>query len=111
VVVAVVAVRVVEPTVYEIVEVVAVRHRLVAAAGAVGVIGTVPGLGRVVGVRVGLGHADAVLFDAAVGARVVQVTTVQIVGVTVVGDGGVAAAITVLVGVVGVRVGHLESPF
>lgn len=79
VVVAVVAVRVVEPTVYEIVEVVAVRHRLVAAAGTVRVVGDVPNLGRIVVVRVGLRHADAVFLDAAVGARVMQVATVQIV--------------------------------
>src|SRR5439155_1284652 len=57
VVVAVVAVRVVEVAVDEVVGVVAVRHGLVAAAGAVDVAGRVPaaGVARGAGVRVGPG--------------------------------------------------------
>ena len=102
-VVAVVAVRVVQVAIDEVVNVVAMRHRFMTAAGAVNVPGFVAAavvVGRA-GVRVGGADGDAVFIDV-VAVRVVQVAVVQVVNVAVVLDGGVAAARAVLVRVVGV---------
>ena len=103
VVVAVVAVRVVQVAIDEVIDVVAMWHRFVAAAGAVDVSGFVAAavvVGRA-GVRVGGADGDAVFIDV-VAMRVVQVAVVQVIDVAVVLDGGVAAARAVLVRVVGV---------
>jgi hypothetical protein len=96
VVVAVVAVAVVQPAIDEVIVVVAVRHQLVAAplmvAGA---------RGRSARRRVGLAHLDPVLVVVAV-VPVVQVAVVQVVHVPVVLNAGVAAVAAVLVAVASV---------
>ncbi len=96
-VVAVVAVWVVEVVVDQVVDVVAVRHRFVPASGPVLVAGVVLGL-VVSGAFGGIGVADhdRVLVDPAV-VGVVQVSVVEIVHMPVVTDGGVAATWSVLV--------------
>ncbi len=114
VVVAVAGVRVVQVALDEVVDVVAVGDGLVAAVGAVGVLAAV-GAARVLrGAVAGVGglDGDGVLFDAAVLARVVEMAVVQVVGVAVVLDGGVAAAVAVHVVFVLVVVvmAHSSSP-
>jgi hypothetical protein len=103
VVVAVIAVGVVEAAVDEVVDVVAVGHGLVPAPGAVDVLGVVDGGdARLDGVAPGgVARADGqdVLVDLAVG-DVVEVPVVEVIDVAVVLDGGVPAAGAVLVGVV-----------
>ena len=102
-VVAVVAVRVVQVPIDEVIDVVAMWHRFVTAAGAMDVscfVAAAVVVGRA-GVRVGGADGDAVFIDV-VAVRVVQVAVVQVIDVAVVLDGGVAAARAVLVCVVGV---------
>jgi hypothetical protein len=103
VVVAVIAVRMMQVPVDEIVDVVAVRHRLVPAAGAVLVARLMP-LAPVLG-RAAVGvlgrDLDDVLVDV-VAVRMVQVSVVQVVDVIAVADGGVPAAWAMLVGMIGV---------
>ena len=97
VVIAVVAVRVVQAAIDEKVDVVAVRHGFVAAAGAVHVAWLVTGARGRAAFGVGVGDGDGVLLHAAF-MRVVQMAFLQVVHVAVVADGGVAAAGAVLVG-------------
>jgi hypothetical protein len=96
-VVAVVAVDVVQLAVYEVVSVVAVRHRLVAAVRPVPMavfVTVVEARGALRGVaRVDL---DAMLVNVVL-VRVVQATVVQVVGVSVVAHGSVAAVGAMLV--------------
>src|SRR4051794_480601 len=98
VVVAVVAVGAVQVAVHQVVGVVAVRDRLVAAAGAVAVGRVVgaAGVGGGAGRRVGRVDGQHVLLDPGAGG-VVQVAVVQVIDVAVVADGGVPAAGPVLV--------------
>jgi hypothetical protein len=112
VVVAVPGVGVVQVTLDQVVGVVAVRHRLVAAVGAVLVARVVTAavvLGRAV-VRVLRVDRDDVLVHVVL-VRVMQVAAVQVVGVALVLDGRVAAARAVLVRVVavGLVIGHESS--
>lgn len=108
-VVAVAAVGVVQVAFDQVVHVVAVGHRGVAAAGAVAVVGVVAGaqvLGRAFG---GVLRVDRQLvFVDVVAVGVVQVAVVQVVHVAVVLDRGVTAvgAVFVLVGLVGVVAAH-----
>jgi hypothetical protein len=105
--VAVFVMGVMEVSVDEEVDVVAVRHGLVTAAGGVDVTGVVTGAVVVGGalLRMVVADADGVLLDRAVGRHVVQVPIVDVIAVAFVGDGSVAAAIAVDVGVVGVAHG------
>ena len=98
-VVAVVAVLVVQPPLVEVIAVVAVRYAIVAAA-------VVPaGAGdRATGVRIGIADRDGVLILMLL-VRGMQVAVVQVVHVIVVLDAGVAAVCAVDVGVV--VVGHV----
>jgi hypothetical protein len=98
VVVAVIVVGVVQVVGDQVVDMVAVRHRLMAASGAMGM----PGLmlaagmlrGAVLGVR--LTGFDHVLVHV-IPVRVMQVPVVQVVHMSVVAHGGVATVRTVLV--------------
>jgi hypothetical protein len=96
VVVAVVAMRVVEVSIDEIVDVVTVRHGFVPASGAVNVVGVVPST-VVVRSAIGwvfVGHFEAVLVDM-VAVWVMQVTVVKVIDVVSVDDRGVPAVFTV----------------
>ncbi len=101
VVVAVVAVRMVQVAVDEVIDVVAIRDGFVAAAGAVNVLLVVAAagmLGRARGRVAGVDREGVVVDMVAV--HVVQVAVVQVVGVALVLHGGVAAARAMLVAVV-----------
>ena len=108
VVVAVVAVLVVQAAVYDVVGVVAVRHGFVAAAFSVNMAAT--GLHRVAAVGVGGVYIEAVFVVVAV-VFVVQVAVMDVVNVVTVFDCGVAAAfaVNVLVVGMGMAVAHFVS--
>ena len=108
VIVAVVAVLVVQAAVYDVVGVVAMRHGFVAAAFAVNMAGT--GLHRVAAVGVGGVYIEAVLVVVAV-VLVVQVAVMDVVDVVAVFDRGMAAAfaVNVLVVGMGMAVAHFVS--
>jgi hypothetical protein len=101
VIVAVVAVRVVQVAAHDVVGVIPVRNRLVTAPRPVDVPGGVPAavVRRCTTGRVGGGDIQVVLVHM-VAVRVVQVAVVQVVGVAVVLDGGVPAPRPVLMVVV-----------
>jgi len=103
VVVAVVAVGMVQVVGDQVVDVIAVRYRLVTASGAVGVPGVVArtgkGVFRSAVLRVLAANLDCVLVDVVL-VRVMQVAVVQVVHMSLVTDGHVAAVRTVLVCVV-----------
>src|SRR5690554_4944424 len=103
-----VAVRMMQMTIDKIIDMIAVRNRLVAAAGAVNVICvmTAAAMLRRAGRRVGLRNRQLMLLHAAVGVDVVQVPVVQVVDVTVMLQTGVFAVRAVLVVMVGVQVSH-----
>ena len=105
-IVAVVAVRVMQPPVHQVVDVVSVRDGLVAAAGAVRVSGVAVGLIGVTLWMLGV-DVDHVLVDV-VAVRVVEMTIVQEVDVVVVANRRVATAVAMQMGVVAFvnRVGH-----
>ena len=107
-VVAVVAVLVVQATVYDVVDVIAVRHGFVAAAFAVDMAGT--GLHGVAAVWVGGVYIEAVFVVVAV-VFVVQVAVMDVVDVVTVFNGGMAAAfaVNVLVVGMGMAVAHFVS--
>ena len=98
-IVAVVVVGMVEVVADQVVDVVAVRHRLVTASGAVGMPGFVSRTGKGVFRSAVLGvHAanlDCVLVDVVL-VRVMQVAVVQVVHVVFVAHGLVPAVRTVL---------------
>jgi len=110
VVVAVAAVGMVEVSVDEVVDVVAVGNGFVAAAGAVDMGGVMSATSVFWGAdsRVDRRESDAVLIDVAV-MQVVQMAIVEIVDVILMLDGGVAAAGFVLVRMFGMGVagGHV----
>jgi hypothetical protein len=96
-----VTVRMMQVAIDEIVDVIAVRHRLVPATGSMHVTGLVPGaamLGRTT-IGIAVGNLDHMLVDM-VAVRMMQMPVVQIVDVTVVADGYVAAVGTMLMRVV-----------
>jgi hypothetical protein len=99
VIVAMVAMLTMEPPVDQIIGVVAVRNRLMAAIGPMGM-AVAPG---VLPVRATIGvvvaDGDYMLVDMPL-VRVMEVTVVQIVGVPVVEDSGMAAIRAVPVGMV-----------
>lgn len=112
-IVAVVAVGMVQVTIDQVIRMVAVRHRLVSAGGAVLVAFLVRSavvlrrtLGRVVGV-----DRKSVFLHAAAG-DMVQMTVVKEIDVVTVPNGGVPAAGSVLVIVIGMFrvIGHVCDP-
>jgi hypothetical protein len=96
-----IAVLVMQAPVDQIVDVVAVRHRFVSAAGAVHVTRLVVGAAvlGIAAVGVAVGDLDHVLVDV-ICMQVVKVPVVQVVDVVAVLDGDMAAPGTMLVGVV-----------
>jgi hypothetical protein len=102
VVVAVIAVRVVEPSLDQVVDVIAVGHLLVATAIAVRV-GRSARDRRRVAARMRLIHGDHVFIHVTF-VRVMEVAVVEVVDVIVVANGGVTAVRSMLV-LVGAFVG------
>jgi hypothetical protein len=102
-----VAVRVVKMAGDAIIHVVAVRHRLVAAAGAMHMARFMTGAAMFGGaaVRIFACYLHHVLVDVIV-MRVVEVAIMQIVYVAAVADGGMSAARTMPMRMVGVGLGR-----
>ena len=101
-VIAMIAVRMVEVSVDEVVHVVPMRDGGMAAARSVDMVFRMPGalVGGCAGIRMGGGHLEDVLIHM-VSVGMVEVAVVEIVDMALVLDGGVSAAGAVLVGVVG----------
>jgi hypothetical protein len=112
-VVAVISMGVVQVAVDQVIDVIAMGHRLMATAGTVHMVGVMP-LALVVrgtAVRVGVADLDHMLVDMIL-VRMMQVSVVQIVDVTLVFDGRVATARAMLVIMVGMNLaahGNLRS--
>lgn len=104
----------VQMTAYQIIDMVAVRHSFVAAAGSVAVIGIVAaaGVGRRAGSGVLTGDVESMLIDM-VAMQVVQMSVVQIIGVAVMGDGLMPAvgSMLMIVMLVSEMVVHCGTPF
>lgn len=107
-VVAVIAVLVMQAAVDDVVDVIAVRYGFVAATFAVNV--AMAGVNRMAAVRIGFIDAQGVFVVVAV-VLMMQVAVVQIIDVTFVFDGSVAAvcAVNVVMMFVGFA-GHFFSP-
>lgn len=105
-IVAVVAMRVVQAAIDEVIDMVAMRHGFMSAAGAVDVARFVSAaiLTRRAAIRVGLANRDDVLVHM-VAMRVMQVAVMQVVHVVPVAHGGMPAARSVFVVVVRVMGG------
>lgn len=101
VIVAVVAVRVMEMPLDQIVDVVAMRNRLMAALGAVLVLAGVPATAMLwgAGARIAGAHGDDVLVDV-IAMHMVQMPVVQVVDMGVMLNRGVPATGAVFVGMV-----------
>jgi hypothetical protein len=102
-IVAVIAVRMVEPTVHNVIDVISVRHRLVTTTGAVHVAVAVMNVASArTSRRILFGHLEGVFFDTAVGILVMQVAVVNKIDVIAMADLGVttALAMTMVVGFV-----------
>lgn len=95
--VAVSVVRMMQVTVNEVVDVIAMRHGGVSATGTMNVIGRVSGTGMAAATCVGIGgrHGHRMFLHDAVGRLVVQVSVVEVVSVPVVLNGDMATAGTV----------------
>lgn len=116
VIVAVVAVGMMQVSIDQIVDMISVGHRLVTAIRSMAVSRVMPAaamLGRTA-IRVCRTDLDDVLIDVIV-VRVMQMAVVQVVDVTVVPDCDVAAALAMDVRMIGVNgmivCGHGSSPF
>jgi hypothetical protein len=103
--------RVVQVARDEVIDVVAVRHRFVPAAGAVNVSRLVPAAGVAGGAGLGIGRGDGqhMLLDHSARGGVVEVAVVQVIDMAVVLNGRVPAAGAVNVVVIGVGV-HGDAP-
>lgn len=98
-----VAVRMVQTTGDEIIDMIAMRNRFVAAARAMNVSGVMPGVAMVgrATIRIPVAHLNR-MFIHMIGMRMVKMSIVEIIHVVAVSDGNVAAAGSMRVVVVGV---------
>lgn len=113
VVVAVIAMRVVQVTLYEVVDVIAVGNRFVATVGTMLMLGVVPRtvVRRSADVWVGGGNFEHMLFHLTVRIYMVQVSVVQVIDVVTVPDTGVFAIGAVLMVVMGMQIRHDSGSF
>ena len=104
-VVAVIAMGMVQMPVDEVIHVIAMGYRFVPTTGSVHVTSFVTAAFVFGGARVCVGVADFddMLFNGAIGVLMVQVTVVQVVSMTIVIHGGMTTLLTVLVLVIGMR--------
>lgn len=111
-IVAVIAVRMVQVAVHQVIDMIAVRNCLVAAAGAVPVAFFVMAavMTRRATGRVRAADCQGMLLDAA-GSHVVQMPVVQVIDVAFVPDRRVTAARAVLMSVIGVMSSQGQPPF
>jgi len=110
-IIAVIAVRMMQMAVREVIDVVAVRNGVVAAVGTVFValVMAVATVGRGALGRVGRADGEGVLLDL-LAFDVMQMAVVQVIDVAIVNDRRVAASGAVLVRMVFVNMGHGQSP-
>jgi hypothetical protein len=115
VIVAMIAMRVMQPAVDQIVEVIAMRHRFVPASRAMDMAASMEGLALTGGAVGGVGRTDLDgMFVDMVAMHVVQMPIVKIVDMIAMPDRNVAAAWAVPMGVVGVDIAafsHWNSPW
>lgn len=115
-VIAMIGMRVMKVALDEIIDVVTMRHRFMAAAAPVLMSGRMPAAAmlRGAGVRMRIVHRDRVLIDVIV-VHVMEMSVVQVVDMVAMADGGVAAIGPVLVRMVGVlgiaTASHRVSPW
>jgi hypothetical protein len=96
-----IAMRMMQVAIDEVIDVVAMRHRLVTAAGAVDMASLMPGALVVGGAGVGIRRADLDhMFIDMVPMRVMQMAVMQVIDVIAMANGGMAAARAMLVIVV-----------
>jgi hypothetical protein len=100
VIIAVIAMGMMQMTVDQVVDVVAMRHRLMSAAGAMDVARGMAGAAviRRASIGISLGNLDHMLVDV-IPVHVVEVTIMEIVHMAVVADGRMTAAFAVNVAV------------
>jgi hypothetical protein len=108
---AVIAVRVVQMAVHEVVDVVPMRDGFVTAARSVDVALLMPAAGGGVSVRIFGRHGDDVLVDM-IALRMVEMPVIQIIHVSRVLHGDVPAAGPMVVGLIFMNLGaHRKWPF
>ncbi|MDG2223526.1 MAG: hypothetical protein P8L85_19245 [Rubripirellula sp.] len=107
-IVAMITVRMMQMSIYKVINMIAMGNRLVTAAGSMLVTRVVASTGvrRSAGVRVCIGHFELMFDDAPVIGYVVQVTVVQIVYMVTMLDTGVFTIGTMLVVMILVYVSH-----
>ncbi len=107
-VIAVVAMRMMQVAVDEIVDVIPMGHRFVTATRTMYMAGLVSAAGVIGSTDFGVRFADFddMLFDGAVCILMVQMPVVQVVGMTIMIHGCVATLLAVLMLVIGVRRTH-----
>lgn len=112
VIIAVIAMRVMQVAINQVIDVVAVRHRGVSAVGSVHVLGVMAFAPMIRRTRIGVGRIDLerVLLDDPVIPLVVQVAIMQIAHVVVVTNGRVPAVRAVFVRVICVRIHRMLLP-
>jgi len=103
-----VAVRMMQVAVDQVVDMIAMRNRFMSTAGAMHVTGLVASAGMSLRAFIGVCFADLdhVLFHATVGVLMMQMTVVQVIGMAVVIHSRVAAVFAMLMIVVGMFGGH-----
>lgn len=100
-VVAMVAMGMVQPAIDQIIDMIAMRHRFMAAAGTMHMVAGQP---CIAAGRVGGADRDD-MFIHMVAMRMMQMPVVQIIDMAIMGDGGVATAGAMNMGVIGMDVG------
>lgn len=103
-VVAVISMRVMQVAIHQIVDMIAVGNRLMAAPGTVNMVGVMPPtlVGRRTAIRIGITDLDHMLVDMIL-VRMMQMPIVKVVDMAVVLDSRVAAARAMFVLMVGMN--------
>lgn len=111
-IIAVIAMRMVQMAIDEIVDVITMRYRLMAAAGSVDMTGIVASTCMIRRAHIGIlvAHFDHMLDDRTIFADVMKMTIVQIVDVIAVPHTGVLAIGPVLMIVILVNLAHQLAP-
>lgn len=107
-IVAVIAVRMVQMSIDQVIDMIAMRDCFVATVWTMNMAGVMAGalVGRRARSRISVADFDDVFFHRAIRVHVVQMSVVQIVDMITMLDTGVLAVGTVDVVMVGVRIGH-----
>ena len=103
-----VTMRMMQVPIDQIINVVAMGHRLVAASWTMDMIRimTAAGMPRCAVIRISIAHFHSVLFDLTIGPDVMKMSVVQIINMVTMLDGGVPAVRPVLMIVIAVQIRH-----